>query len=193
MSRAGGTEIVQQCKTTLRRPISIFKTYFGNWKKKTSLPILWGGWELHKGYHLEFCQFIINTEMVKPGFKWELSHLPRWIQSHRSHQNLTRVWNSVWFPDSTGGVAGQRLSEHPDVRKLGFTGSTLVGKQIMKRYSFEYVNLLQTLLNQVFGVAFASLTRGLWREKNHTRFRRETYLSLQGIERFEYNKILSKV
>ncbi|KAJ7329057.1 hypothetical protein JRQ81_015231 [Phrynocephalus forsythii] len=32
----------------------------------------------------------------------------------------------------TGGGAGQRLAEHPDVRKLGFTGSTPVGKQIMK-------------------------------------------------------------
>lgn len=34
----------------------------------------------------------------------------------------------------SGGVAGQRLSQHPDIRKLGFTGSTSVGKQIMKRY-----------------------------------------------------------
>ncbi|KAF7463842.1 mitochondrial 10-formyltetrahydrofolate dehydrogenase [Marmota monax] len=32
----------------------------------------------------------------------------------------------------SGGVAGQRLSEHPDIRKLGFTGSTSIGKQIMK-------------------------------------------------------------
>ncbi|XP_022455497.1 mitochondrial 10-formyltetrahydrofolate dehydrogenase isoform X2 [Delphinapterus leucas] len=32
----------------------------------------------------------------------------------------------------SGGIAGQRLSEHPDIRKLGFTGSTLIGKQIMK-------------------------------------------------------------
>ncbi|XP_006871137.1 PREDICTED: mitochondrial 10-formyltetrahydrofolate dehydrogenase isoform X1 [Chrysochloris asiatica] len=32
----------------------------------------------------------------------------------------------------SGGIAGQRLSEHPDVRKLGFTGSTPIGKQIMK-------------------------------------------------------------
>ncbi|XP_053110063.1 mitochondrial 10-formyltetrahydrofolate dehydrogenase [Hemicordylus capensis] len=32
----------------------------------------------------------------------------------------------------SGGLAGQRLSEHPDIRKLGFTGSTPVGKQIMK-------------------------------------------------------------
>ncbi|XP_028389129.1 mitochondrial 10-formyltetrahydrofolate dehydrogenase [Phyllostomus discolor] len=32
----------------------------------------------------------------------------------------------------SGGVAGQRLSGHPDIRKLGFTGSTPIGKQIMK-------------------------------------------------------------
>ncbi|KAB0405487.1 hypothetical protein E2I00_003397, partial [Balaenoptera physalus] len=32
----------------------------------------------------------------------------------------------------SGSIAGQRLSEHPDIRKLGFTGSTLIGKQIMK-------------------------------------------------------------
>ncbi|XP_023064702.1 mitochondrial 10-formyltetrahydrofolate dehydrogenase isoform X1 [Piliocolobus tephrosceles] len=32
----------------------------------------------------------------------------------------------------SGGIAGQHLSEHPDIRKLGFTGSTSIGKQIMK-------------------------------------------------------------
>ncbi|KAK7144550.1 hypothetical protein R3I94_010844 [Phoxinus phoxinus] len=32
----------------------------------------------------------------------------------------------------SGSVVGQRLSDHPDVRKLGFTGSTEIGKQIMK-------------------------------------------------------------
>ncbi|XP_068163017.1 mitochondrial 10-formyltetrahydrofolate dehydrogenase [Antennarius striatus] len=32
----------------------------------------------------------------------------------------------------SGGMVGQRLSDHPDVRKLGFTGSTPIGKQIMK-------------------------------------------------------------
>ncbi|XP_003783334.1 mitochondrial 10-formyltetrahydrofolate dehydrogenase [Otolemur garnettii] len=32
----------------------------------------------------------------------------------------------------SGSIAGQRLSEHPDIRKLGFTGSTPIGKQIMK-------------------------------------------------------------
>ncbi|KAG2459914.1 AL1L2 dehydrogenase, partial [Polypterus senegalus] len=32
----------------------------------------------------------------------------------------------------SGGLVGQRMSEHPDIRKLGFTGSTPIGKQIMK-------------------------------------------------------------
>uniref|UniRef100_A0A8C2EL77 10-formyltetrahydrofolate dehydrogenase n=1 Tax=Cyprinus carpio TaxID=7962 RepID=A0A8C2EL77_CYPCA len=32
----------------------------------------------------------------------------------------------------SGSLVGQRLSDHPDVRKLGFTGSTEIGKQIMK-------------------------------------------------------------
>uniref|UniRef100_A0A8C9DPH7 Aldehyde dehydrogenase 1 family member L1 n=1 Tax=Prolemur simus TaxID=1328070 RepID=A0A8C9DPH7_PROSS len=32
----------------------------------------------------------------------------------------------------SGSLVGQRLSDHPDVRKIGFTGSTEVGKQIMK-------------------------------------------------------------
>ncbi|XP_076968008.1 mitochondrial 10-formyltetrahydrofolate dehydrogenase [Tamandua tetradactyla] len=32
----------------------------------------------------------------------------------------------------SGGVTGQRLAGHPDIRKLGFTGSTPVGKQVMQ-------------------------------------------------------------
>uniref|UniRef100_A0A6Q2YFV4 10-formyltetrahydrofolate dehydrogenase n=1 Tax=Esox lucius TaxID=8010 RepID=A0A6Q2YFV4_ESOLU len=32
----------------------------------------------------------------------------------------------------SGALVGQRLADHPDVRKLGFTGSTPVGKHIMK-------------------------------------------------------------
>ncbi|XP_068109179.1 cytosolic 10-formyltetrahydrofolate dehydrogenase [Hyperolius riggenbachi] len=31
-----------------------------------------------------------------------------------------------------GSLVGQRLSDHPDVRKIGFTGSTPIGKHIMK-------------------------------------------------------------
>ncbi|XP_078001442.1 mitochondrial 10-formyltetrahydrofolate dehydrogenase-like isoform X2 [Glandiceps talaboti] len=32
----------------------------------------------------------------------------------------------------SGAVVGQAMSDHPDIRKLGFTGSTPIGKQIMK-------------------------------------------------------------
>ncbi|XP_061419040.1 mitochondrial 10-formyltetrahydrofolate dehydrogenase-like [Lethenteron reissneri] len=32
----------------------------------------------------------------------------------------------------SGSIVGQRMSEHPHIRKLGFTGSTPIGKQIMK-------------------------------------------------------------
>ena len=32
-----------------------------------------------------------------------------------------------------GSLIGNSLVEHPDVRKVGFTGSTPVGKDIMRR------------------------------------------------------------
>ena len=32
-----------------------------------------------------------------------------------------------------GAVVGQGIADHPKVRKLGFTGSTPVGKTIMER------------------------------------------------------------
>ncbi|KAG8138233.1 putative 10-formyltetrahydrofolate dehydrogenase protein [Naja naja] len=41
-------------------------------------------------------------------------------------------WQYFSSETSTGGLVGQHLSEHPDIRKLGFTGSTPVGKHIMK-------------------------------------------------------------
>ena len=33
-----------------------------------------------------------------------------------------------------GSVVGDALTKHPDIRKLGFTGSTEVGKEIMRWY-----------------------------------------------------------
>nr|KAF6470698.1 aldehyde dehydrogenase 1 family member L1 [Molossus molossus] len=39
----------------------------------------------------------------------------------------------------SGSLAGQRLSDHPDVRKIGFTGSTEVGKHIMKSCALSNV------------------------------------------------------
>uniref|UniRef100_G1PEG3 10-formyltetrahydrofolate dehydrogenase n=1 Tax=Myotis lucifugus TaxID=59463 RepID=G1PEG3_MYOLU len=40
---------------------------------------------------------------------------------------------------SAGSLVGQRLSDHPDVRKIGFTGSTEVGKHIMKSCALSNV------------------------------------------------------
>ncbi|KAM6214189.1 cytosolic 10-formyltetrahydrofolate dehydrogenase isoform 2-T2 [Rhynchocyon petersi] len=39
----------------------------------------------------------------------------------------------------SGTLVGQRLSDHPDVRKIGFTGSTEVGKHIMKSCALSNV------------------------------------------------------
>ncbi|XP_035865270.1 cytosolic 10-formyltetrahydrofolate dehydrogenase isoform X4 [Phyllostomus discolor] len=39
----------------------------------------------------------------------------------------------------SGPLVGQRLSDHPDVRKIGFTGSTEVGKHIMKSCALSNV------------------------------------------------------
>ena len=36
-----------------------------------------------------------------------------------------------------GSVVGQALCDHMDVRKIGFTGSTEIGKGIMKRFIFD--------------------------------------------------------
>ena len=41
----------------------------------------------------------------------------------------------------SGSVVGQRLAEHPKVRKLGFTGSTPVGKTIMGTYVTTVVHI----------------------------------------------------
>ncbi|XP_043934341.1 cytosolic 10-formyltetrahydrofolate dehydrogenase [Protopterus annectens] len=38
-----------------------------------------------------------------------------------------------------GSLVGQRLSDHPDVRKVGFTGSTPIGKHIMKSCALSNV------------------------------------------------------
>uniref|UniRef100_A0A5F8GXY6 10-formyltetrahydrofolate dehydrogenase n=1 Tax=Monodelphis domestica TaxID=13616 RepID=A0A5F8GXY6_MONDO len=39
----------------------------------------------------------------------------------------------------SGSLVGQRLSDHPDVRKIGFTGSTEIGKHIMKSCALSNV------------------------------------------------------
>lgn len=36
-----------------------------------------------------------------------------------------------------GTVVGQAIADHPEVRKVGFTGSTEIGKTVMERYSMS--------------------------------------------------------
>jgi len=52
---------------------------------------------------------------------------------------LARAFQEVGLPPGVfnvitgeGEVVGARLAEHPDVRKIGFTGSTAVGKEVMR-------------------------------------------------------------
>ena len=47
-------------------------------------------------------------------------------------KNLFEVRVSSWCC-AAGSVVGQGIADHPDVRKLGFTGSTEIGKTIMER------------------------------------------------------------
>ena len=50
----------------------------------------------------------------------------------------------------SGSVVGNSICAHPDVRKVGFTGSTETGKSIMERYKFHpffgYRTLFQAFL-----------------------------------------------
>jgi acyl-CoA reductase-like NAD-dependent aldehyde dehydrogenase len=54
-----------------------------------------------------------------------------------------------------GPVAGQRLVEHPDVRKIVFTGSTRVGKQIMAACAAQVKRLTLELGGKSANIVFA--------------------------------------
>lgn len=75
-----------------------------------------------------------------------------------------------------GSSIGQAMSEHPDIRKLGFTGSTPIGKTIMERYQ-SFVSLLFLLYFLFKGLRNEKKQNSasklfflfvyLWGEKNH--------------------------
>jgi acyl-CoA reductase-like NAD-dependent aldehyde dehydrogenase len=69
-----------------------------------------------------------NTVVLKPAELTPLSAL-----------RLKELMNEAGIPDGVvsvlvgkGSVVGQRLVEHPEVAKIGFTGSTEVGREVMK-------------------------------------------------------------
>lgn len=41
----------------------------------------------------------------------------------------------------SGGEIGEALTAHPDVRKIGFTGSTEIGAHVMARYG-KYTRIM---------------------------------------------------
>jgi acyl-CoA reductase-like NAD-dependent aldehyde dehydrogenase len=69
-----------------------------------------------------------NTVVLKPAELTPLSAL-----------RLKELMNEAGIPDGVvnvlvgkGSVVGQRLVEHPEVAKIGFTGSTEVGREVMR-------------------------------------------------------------
>ncbi|MCM3180461.1 aldehyde dehydrogenase family protein [Cytobacillus horneckiae] len=72
-----------------------------------------------------------NTIILKPSQQTSLTTLL-----------LGELIREAGFPDGTvnivtgsGGVIGEAITSHPDIDKIGFTGSTVVGKGIMKNSS----------------------------------------------------------
>lgn len=59
--------------------------------------------------------------------------------------NLQKFW--VYFL-LIGSRVGQRITDHPDIRKVGFTGSTQIGAGIMKRFALN-----------IFGIKSISLIK----------------------------------
>jgi len=72
-----------------------------------------------------------NTVVVKPASTTPLSTL-RAVQAMSKSGLPAGVVNVVTGP---GGTLGQALVAHPKVRKIGFTGQTATGKQIMETAS----------------------------------------------------------
>jgi acyl-CoA reductase-like NAD-dependent aldehyde dehydrogenase len=54
-----------------------------------------------------------------------------------------------------GSVAGQRLVEHPDVAKIGFTGSTEVGREVMRRAAGTIKRITLELGGKSANIVFA--------------------------------------
>ena len=68
-----------------------------------------------------------NTLVMKPDSQTPLTLLEFARSAHESGLPAG-VLNVVVGP---GTVVGERLAQHPDVRKIGFTGSTAVGRSVM--------------------------------------------------------------
>uniref|UniRef100_A0A3Q3IUM7 10-formyltetrahydrofolate dehydrogenase n=1 Tax=Monopterus albus TaxID=43700 RepID=A0A3Q3IUM7_MONAL len=76
-----------------------------------------------------------NTVVLKPAYVTPLTALK--FAELAARAGLPKGVINI-LPGS-GALVGQHMSDHPDVRKLGFTGSTEIGKQIMKSCAISNV------------------------------------------------------
>nr|XP_014344395.1 PREDICTED: cytosolic 10-formyltetrahydrofolate dehydrogenase [Latimeria chalumnae] len=122
-------------KTHVGMSIQTFR-YFAGWCDKIQIPyysvcgivIPWNYPLMMLAWKTAACLAAGNTVVLKPAQVTPLTAL-----------KFAELTARAGFPKGVvnilpgaGSLVGQRLSDHPDVRKLGFTGSTPVGKQIMK-------------------------------------------------------------
>ncbi|XP_049498212.1 cytosolic 10-formyltetrahydrofolate dehydrogenase [Panthera uncia] len=79
---------------------------------------------------------LVMAETVRSAWK---RILPSVLEVEDSTDFFKSGAASVDVVRPAGSLVGQRLSDHPDVRKIGFTGSTEVGKHIMKSCALSNV------------------------------------------------------
>ena len=102
------------------RVSTIFSVCFQS-RKLTSITVMIASWKLAPALATG------NTVILKPSEVTPLSSL-----------KLMDLVNEAGFPpgvvnviNGAGSVAGQAISEHPRIRKVSFTGSTITGRKIM--------------------------------------------------------------
>uniref|UniRef100_A0A8C7Y7P7 10-formyltetrahydrofolate dehydrogenase n=1 Tax=Oryzias sinensis TaxID=183150 RepID=A0A8C7Y7P7_9TELE len=118
-------------KTHVGMSIQTFR-YFAGWCDKIqvicAIVIPWNYPLMMLAWKTAACLAAGNTVVLKPAQVTPLTALK--FAELASRAGLPKGVINI-LPGS-GSLVGQRLSDHPDVRKLGFTGSTEIGKQIMK-------------------------------------------------------------
>ncbi|KAJ6658879.1 hypothetical protein lerEdw1_019515 [Lerista edwardsae] len=112
-------------KTHIGMSVQTFR-YFAGWVCAIVIP--WNYPLMMLAWKSAACLAAGNTLVLKPAQVTPLTAL-----------KFAELSAKAGFPKGvinilpgSGGLVGQHLSEHPDIRKLGFTGSTPIGKQIMK-------------------------------------------------------------
>lgn len=109
-----------QTSITIREPVGVVGQIIA-W----NFPLLLAAWKIAPALAAG-CSIVCKPAELTPGGTLEMA----------------RLFSEAGLPDGVfnvvpgdGGIAGQALVEHPGVNKIAFTGSTRVGKHIMKTAS----------------------------------------------------------